>query len=161
MLHAKCFLSAQATISRVSHAPNQIGTNVNVVIVGCGRVGARIAATLDQAGHRVSVVDVSSASFRRLPQDFSGKAIVGTGIDEDVLKSADIEEADAFFAVTNGDNTNIMTAQVAQTVFEVPRVVARIYDPVREDTYRRMGIHTVCPTTTIAGLMLDAVPGAT
>jgi trk system potassium uptake protein TrkA len=133
---------------------------VNVVIVGCGRVGARIAATLDQAGHRVSVVDMSSSAFRRLPQDFSGKAIVGTGIDEDVLKSADIEEADAFFAVTNGDNTNIMTAQIAQTVFGIPQVVARIYDPVREDTYRRMGIHTVCPTTTIASLMLSAVQGA-
>lgn len=133
---------------------------MNVVIVGCGRVGARIAATLDQAGHRVSVVDSNSSAFRRLPQDFSGKAIVGTGIDEDVLKSADIEEADAFFAVTNGDNTNIMTAQVAQVVFEVQHVVARIYDPVREDTYRRMGIHTVCPTTTIASLMLSSIQGA-
>jgi trk system potassium uptake protein TrkA len=132
---------------------------VNVVIVGCGRVGARIAATLDQAGHHVSVVDINSAAFRRLPQDFSGKAIVGIGIDEDVLKAADIEEADAFFAVTNGDNTNIMTAQIAQTVFDIPHVVARIYDPVREDTYRRMGIHTVCPTTTIASLMLSAIQG--
>ena len=130
---------------------------MNVVIVGCGRVGARIAATLDQAGHRVSVVDLSAAAFRRLPQDFSGKAVVGTGIDEDVLKSADIEEAGAFFAVTNGDNTNIMSAQIAQTVFQIPQVVARIYDPVREDTYRRMGIHTICPTTTIASLMLSAI----
>jgi len=133
---------------------------VNVVIVGCGRVGARIAATLDQAGHRVSVVDLSSAAYKRLPQDFAGKAIVGTGIDEDVLKSADIEEADAFFAVTNGDNTNIMSSQIAQTVFEIQNVVARIYDPVREDTYRRMGIHTVCPTTTIASLMLSAIQGS-
>ncbi|HEX5165328.1 MAG TPA: TrkA family potassium uptake protein [Thermomicrobiales bacterium] len=133
---------------------------MNVVIVGCGRVGARIAATLDQAGHRVSVVDNNPAAFRRLPQDFSGKAIVGMGIDEDVLKAADIEEADAFFAVTNGDNTNIMTAQIAQTVFDIQHVVARIYDPVREDTYRRMGIHTVCPTTTIASLMLSAIQGA-
>jgi trk system potassium uptake protein TrkA len=133
---------------------------VNVVIVGCGRVGARIAATLDQAGHRVSVVDINAAQFRRLPQDFSGKAIVGTGIDEDVLKSADIEDAEAFFAVTQGDNTNIMSAQIAQTVFEIPHVVARIYDPVREDTYRRMGIHTVCPTTTIASLMLSSIQGA-
>lgn len=133
---------------------------MNVVIVGCGRVGARIAATLDQAGHRVSIIDLNLAAFRRLPQDFSGKSIVGTGIDEDVLKSADIEEADAFFAVTNGDNTNIMSAQIAQVVFEIPHVVARIYDPVREDTYRRMGIHTVCPTTTIASLMLSSIQGA-
>ena len=134
---------------------------MNVVIVGCGRVGARIAATLDQAGHRVSVVDLNASQFRRLPQDFAGKSIVGTGIDEDVLKAADIEDADAFFAVTQGDNTNIMSAQIAQTVFEVPQVVARIYDPVREDTYRRMGIHTVCPTTTIASLMLSAIQGTT
>ena len=130
---------------------------MNVVIVGCGRVGARIAATLDQGGHRVSIVDVNSGAFRRLPQDFSGRAIIGTGIDEDVLKAAGIEDANAFFAVTNGDNTNIMTAQVAHSVFEVPHVVARIYDPVREDTYRRMGIHTVCPTTTIASLMLSSI----
>ena len=132
---------------------------MNVVIVGCGRVGARIAATLDQAGHRVSVIDMNPNAFRRLPQDFSGKAIVGTGIDEDVLKSADIEEADAFFACTQGDNTNIMSAQIAQVVFDVDQVVARIYDPVREDTYRRIGIHTVCPTTTISSLMLSAIQG--
>jgi trk system potassium uptake protein TrkA len=82
---------------------------------------------------------------------------VGIGIDEDVLRSAGIETADVFIAVTNGDNTNIMAAQLAQTVFNVPAVVARIYDPVREETYRRLGIHTVCPTTTIAALMLSAI----
>jgi trk system potassium uptake protein TrkA len=130
---------------------------VNVVIVGCGRVGARIAATLDQSGHRVSIVDMNPSAFRRLPQDFSGRAVIGTGIDEDVLKAAGIEDAQTFFAVTNGDNTNIMTAQVAQKVFDVPHVVARIYDPVREETYKRMGIHTICPTTTIAALMLDTL----
>lgn len=130
---------------------------MNVVIIGCGRVGARIAASLDQAGHTVAIVDLLPAAFRRLPQEFSGRGIVGIGIDEDVLKSAGIEQADAFIAVTNGDNTNIMAAQLAQTMFNVPTVVARIYDPVREETYRRMGIHTVCPTTTIASLMLDAI----
>ena len=130
---------------------------MNVVIIGCGRVGARLAATLDHGGHRVAIVDLQPASFRRLPQDFSGRAIIGIGIDEDVLKSAGIEEADAFFAVTNGDNTNIMAAQLAQTMFNVPHVAARIYDPVREDTYRRMGIHTVCPTTTITSLLLSSI----
>lgn len=133
---------------------------MNVVIIGCGRVGARLAATLDHGGHRVSIVDLQPAAFRRLPQDFSGKAIIGIGIDEDVLKSAGIEEADAFFAVTNGDNTNIMAAQLAQTMFNVPHVAARIYDPVREETYRRMGINTVCPTTTITSLFLNSLQGS-
>jgi trk system potassium uptake protein len=130
---------------------------VNVVIVGCGRVGARIAASLDQSGHNVSIVDTQSAAFRRLPQDFRGRAVIGIGIDEDVLKAAGIEEADAFFAVTNGDNTNIMAAQIAKTVFGIKHVSCRIYDPVREETYRKMGIQTVCPTTTIASLMLSSV----
>ncbi|HUG16045.1 MAG TPA: TrkA family potassium uptake protein [Thermomicrobiales bacterium] len=130
---------------------------MNVVIVGCGRVGARVATILDQGGHRVSIVDTDSSAFRRLPQDFGGNAVIGIGIDEDVLKSAGIEDADAFFSVTNGDNTNIMAAQLAQKVFEVKHVCARIYDPVREETYRRMGIVTVCPTTTIASLMLSTL----
>lgn len=130
---------------------------MNVVIVGCGRVGARLATSLDQSGHRVAIVDTDSASFRRLPQDFSGRTIVGIGIDEDVLRSAGIEDADAFFAVTNGDNTNIMASQLAYKVFNVNHVCARIYDPVREETYRRMGIVTVCPTTTIASLMLSTL----
>jgi trk system potassium uptake protein TrkA len=130
---------------------------LNVVIVGCGRVGARLATTLDQAGHRVSIVDLDSASFRRLPHDFGGRTVVGIGIDEDVLKSAGIEVADAFFAVTNGDNTNIMASQLAQKIFNVAHVCARIYDPVREETYRRMGIVTVCPTTTISSLMMSTL----
>jgi trk system potassium uptake protein TrkA len=130
---------------------------MNVVIVGCGRVGARLANTLDQSGHHVSIVDLHAAAFRRLSQDFNGSTVIGTGIDEDVLKSAGIEDADAFIAVTNGDNTNIMAAQIAQVVFETPHVTARIYDPVREDTYRRMGINTICPTTTIASLIMSTI----
>lgn len=130
---------------------------MNIVIVGCGRVGARLANTLDQNGHRVSIVDLHAAAFRRLSPDFTGLTIIGTGIDEDVLRSAGIDEADAFIAVTNGDNTNIMAAQIAQTVFNIPNVTARIYDPVREDTYRRMGINTICPTTTIASLIMSTI----
>ena len=130
---------------------------MNVVIVGCGRVGARIANTLDQGGHDVSVVDINASAFRRLLPDFSGTTVIGTGIDEDVLKSANIENADAFVAVTNGDNTNVMAAQIAQVVYNVPHVTARIYDPVREDTYRRMGINTICPTTTIASLIMSTI----
>ena len=133
---------------------------MKVVIMGCGRVGARIAAILDHNGHDVAVIDLDSRAFNRLPADFRGETIIGTGIDEDVLRQAGIEDATAFVAVTNGDNRNIMAAQVARLVFEVPEVVCRIYDPVREDTYRRLGLTTVCPTTTISAIVLDQVIGA-
>lgn len=130
---------------------------MNVVIMGCGRVGARVATLLENAGNTVTVIDVDSRAFRRLPATFAGETVIGTGIDEDVLRKAGIEEADAFIAVTNGDNRNIMAAQVARLIFQVPEVVCRIYDPVREDTYRRLGLTTVCPTTTMSAIILDNV----
>jgi trk system potassium uptake protein TrkA len=130
---------------------------MKAVIMGCGRVGARVAGLLDHTGNEVTVIDVDSKSFRRLPSGFGGETIIGTGIDEDVLRRAGIEDADAFIAVTNGDNRNIMAAQVARLIFGVPEVVCRIYDPVREDTYRRLGLTTVCPTTTISAIILDQV----
>jgi trk system potassium uptake protein TrkA len=130
---------------------------MKAVVMGCGRVGARIAGLLDNSGHAVTVIDTDSRAFRRLPAGFGGETVIGTGIDEDVLRRAGIEDADAFIAVTNGDNRNIMASQVARLVFEVPEVVCRIYDPVREDTYRRLGLTTVCPTTTISAIILDHV----
>ena len=130
---------------------------MRAVVMGCGRVGARIAGLLDQSGNTVTVIDTDSRAFRRLPAGFGGETVIGTGIDEDVLRRAGIEDADAFIAVTNGDNRNIMAAQVARLIFEVPEVVCRIYDPVREDTYRRLGLTTVCPTTTISAIILDHV----
>jgi len=133
---------------------------MKVVVMGCGRVGARISSILNHNGHDVSIIDVDPRAFRRLAADFNGTTIIGTGIDEDVLRTAGIEQASAFVAVTNGDNRNIMAAQVARLVFNVPEVVVRIYDPVREDTYRRLGLNTVCPTTTISALILDHVIGA-
>lgn len=133
---------------------------MKVVIMGCGRVGARIATILDHNGHDVTVVDTDSRAFRRLSNDFKGDTVIGTGIDEDVLRMAGIERAKAFVAVTNGDNRNIMAAQVARLMFKVPEVVCRIYDPVREDAYRRLGLTTVCPTTTISAQILDHVIGA-
>ena len=96
---------------------------MKVVIMGCGRVGARIASILDHNGHRVTVIDTDSRAFRRLPADFKGDTIIRTGIDEDVLCSEGIEEATALIAVTNGDNRNIMEAQVACIVFMVPEAV--------------------------------------
>ena len=125
--------------------------------MGCGRVGARVAGLLDHSGNEISVIDTDSRSFRRLPAGFGGETVIGTGIDEDVLRKAGIEDAEAFIAVTNGDNRNIMAAQVARLIFEVPQVICRIYDPVREDTYRRLGLTTVCPTTTISAIILDHV----
>lgn len=132
---------------------------MKVVIVGCGRVGARIATQLDRQGHDVSIVDTQTSAFRRLAPDFSGRAITGTGIDEDVLRSAGISEADAFIAVTNGDNRNLMAAQVAKVIFGVDKVAARVYDPVRAETFRGMGIETICSTTTMSEIFLESVAG--
>lgn len=120
---------------------------MHVVIVGCGRVGSTLATMLDRGGHSVAVVDQNSHAFSRLPEEFHGQAVVGTGIDEDVLRRAGIEHADAFAAVMTADNRNIMAAQVAKHVFHVGKVVCRIYDPLREETYRDLGLETICPTT--------------
>jgi trk system potassium uptake protein TrkA len=132
---------------------------MNVVIMGCGRVGSRVASILDHNGHTVSVIDTHASSFRRLPREFGGDTIIGTGIDEDVLRQAGIKQAHAFIAVTNGDNRNIMAGQVARVMFDVSQVIVRIYDPVREDTFRRLGLSTICPTTTISALIIDQVMG--
>jgi trk system potassium uptake protein TrkA len=119
---------------------------MNIIILGCGRVGIYLAQALDAAGHAVTVVDRNRDAFARLGSQYGGKMVLGTGIDEDVLRKAGIEDADAFIAVTNGDNTNAMAAQIAKHVFNVPRVVARLYDPIREETYRLLGLETVCST---------------
>jgi trk/ktr system potassium uptake protein len=130
---------------------------VKVVVMGCGRVGAETASQLDRAGHEVTVVDIDSRSFRRLPENFGGDTVIGTGIDEDVLRRTGIQDADAFVAVTNGDNRNIMASQVARLVFNVPQVICRIYDPVRAETYGRLGLTTVCPTITISSIVVDHI----
>lgn len=130
---------------------------MNFVILGAGRVGSRMATLLDSKGHNVSIIDKNSDAFRRLPANFHGLAVVGVGIDEDVLKSAGIEQADVFAAVTNGDNTNIMASQIAKEIFNVPRVIARIYDPIREDTYHALGLETICPTTLISNQIINDV----
>ena len=133
---------------------------MKVVIMGCGRVGSQLATRLDREGHRVSVIDLYAKSFRRLPDDFRGLTVVGTGIDEDVLRSAGIEGADAFVAVTEGDNRNIMAAQVAREIFGVQECVARIYDPAREEIYREIGLDTICPTKLVSSLAYDRLVAA-
>lgn len=130
---------------------------MKVVIVGCGRVGARIATFLDQQGHDVSIVDRQTTAFRRLNPDFAGRAVTGTGIDEDVLRSAGITEADAFIAVTDGDNRNLMAAQVAKEMFGVEKVAARVYDPVRAATFREMGIETISSTIIMSDLFVETI----
>jgi trk system potassium uptake protein TrkA len=119
---------------------------VKTIILGCGRVGAALAQQLESASNEVVIIDRNQDAFARLGPDFSGGMVLGTGIDEDVLRKAGIEGADAFVAVTNGDNTNAMSAQIAKLIFHVPHVVARLYDPIREETYRTLGLETVSPT---------------
>lgn len=128
---------------------------MNVVIMGCGRVGAQLASLLDADGHKVTVLDVDAHSFRRLPPSFGGTALVGNGTNEDVLKKAGIGEAEAFVAVTQGDNRNVMAAQIARNIFSVPKVLCRVYDPLRKDIYEALGIDAVSPTTVFAQLLRD------
>jgi len=128
---------------------------MKVVIMGCGRVGAQLASLLCADGHTVSILDTDAHSFRRLPPDFSGTALIGNGIDEEALKRAGIEEADAFVAVTQGDNRNVMAAQVAKHIFNVPRVTCRIYDPLRRDLYATLGIEAISPTTIFAQILRE------
>jgi len=123
---------------------------MKIVILGCGRVGARLAQLMEEDGHKVSIIDADPLSFSRLYEGFNGQTTLGTGIDVDVLKSAGIGDADAFAAVTNFDNTNIMACEVAKEIFGTKRVLARIYDPGRENLYHQLGLETVCPTTLIS-----------
>jgi trk system potassium uptake protein TrkA len=132
---------------------------MNVVIMGCGRVGAQLAAMLDEDGHRVTILDTEPYSFRRLPSTFQGTAIVGNGTDEDSLRKAGIEEADAFVAVTQGDNRNVMAAQLAKHIFNVPKVACRVYDPLRKELYHTLGLKTISPTTVGAKLLADVIVG--
>jgi trk system potassium uptake protein TrkA len=128
-----------------------------IILVGCGRVGAQLATMLSQEGHAVVVVDSDPDSFNRLSENFSGSTIQGNGIDEDVLRGAGIERADAVVTATNGDNTNIMVAQIAQKIYGVEGVVARCNDPVRSNAYEMLGLKTICPTTVGAEMLREAI----
>lgn len=132
---------------------------MRVVVLGCGRVGSTIATTMAREGHDVTIIDSNPDSFRRLGNGFTGRTVTGSGIDEDTLRKADVGTADAFVAVTNGDNRNIMSVQLAKVRFKVPKVVARIYDPIRAAAYADLGIETVCTTCVGAGLIRDKVLG--
>jgi trk system potassium uptake protein TrkA len=133
------------------------GRKTDVVILGCGRVGSRLAVTMANEGYDVAVVDTDQHSFRRLPDDFRGRTILGTGIDEDVLRRAGITQARTFIAASENDNTNIMAAQIAQKVFGVPDVVARVYEVERARAFAQLGLKIVCPTATVVSLIREQV----
>jgi trk system potassium uptake protein TrkA len=132
---------------------------MRVVIVGCGRLGSLVARGLDREGHQVTVIDRQADAFQRLGTDFGGETVLGTGIDEDVLREARIEQADAFVAASDSDTTNIMAAQVAKEIFGIAKVVARIYEPQHEEIYRSLGIDTISPTAVGARLIREALAG--
>lgn len=133
---------------------------MNVLIMGCSRLGARIATMLDEAGHDITVMDISASSFRRLPPGYRGKKVVGNGMDGPALERAGIRNADAFMAVTQGDNRNYFASQMAREVYGVARVLCRVYDPDRAELYRELGIETFSPTSIGAQRMVEMLLGS-
>lgn len=134
---------------------------MRVIIVGCGRVGARTAAELDERGEQVTVIDPSQRAFNRLPPTFRGNTVRGSGTDEDVIRQAGAEQADLLIALSEGDNRNTMAAQLGKHVFGIPRVIAKINDPMRAEAYRTLGLETMCRTVILSGaLVTAAVQGA-
>lgn len=130
---------------------------MRTIIVGCGRVGAGIAGRLAEAGDDVTVIDVRTEAFDRLPEGFPGDAVRADGTDEDVLRRIGIEGSDRFFALTEGDNRNILSAQLAAETFSVPLVVAKVNDPVRAKAYAAMGIAIICRTDMMVESLADFV----
>ena len=134
---------------------------MRVIIVGCGRVGARVAAELDQRGEHVIVIDTNPRAFNRLPQGFKGETVRGNGTDEDVMRTAGAEQADLLMALTEGDNRNALAAQLGKHTFGVPRVIAKVNDPLRGEAYRALGLETICRTIILGdALVTAAVEGA-
>ncbi len=129
---------------------------MRVIIIGCGRVGARTAALLDERGDSVTVIDVNVRAFNRLPPTFGGVTVRGSGGDEDVLRGAGAEMSDLLMALTEGDNRNAMSAQLGKHTFGIPRVIAKINDPVRAEAYRSLGLETICRTVILADALVTA-----
>lgn len=128
-----------------------------VIIVGCGRVGSELAKILSKEGHDVVIIDKNQNAFLRLGETFNGVTICGNGFGLEILKSSGIEKADAFCALTNGDNTNLMAAQVAKKIFGVPRVIARVYDPQRAAVFQSFGLDIISGTVLIAAMVRDKI----
>lgn len=130
---------------------------MNIIIVGCGRVGSQLALLLSQEGHNVVIVDKNPESFKRLGGAFNGVTAAGNGFDEVFLKELKIDRQDAFVAVTSGDNTNLMATQIAKKIFKVPRVIARVYDPKRADIYKKLGMDIISGTALVAAMIRDKI----
>ncbi len=128
-----------------------------VIIVGCGRVGSELAKLLTGEGYNVVVIDRNRASFERLGNTFNGLTMVGNGFDLELLKQAGIEKTNAFCAVTNGDNTNLISSQVAKKIFKVPKVIARVYDPLRAHIYANLGLDIISGTVLFASMLRDKI----
>ena len=135
---------------------------MHILIVGCGRVGSELAGALSREGHTVAIVDANESAFDLLPPDYSGYCTVGIPIDLDVLREAGIENCDALAAVSQDDNTNIMVCQLAKEYFHLENILARIYDPRRENVFSHFGLRTVCPTRltveTVKNILLQDKP---
>jgi len=128
-----------------------------VIIVGCGRVGTELAKLLSGEGHDVVVIDKSPEALKRLGDTFNGLTMVGNGFDLALLKQVGIEKADAFCAVTDGDNTNLISAQVAKKIFSVPKVFARVYDPQRAHIYTALGLDIISGTMLLSAMLRDKI----
>jgi len=128
-----------------------------VIILGCGRVGSELAKLLSNEGHNIVVIDKDQVSLDRLGGTFNGLTLVGNGFDLGLLKQAGIEKADAFCAVTDGDNTNLVSAQVAKKIFKVPKVIARVYDPQRAHIYAALGLDIISGTILFAAMLRDKI----
>ena len=129
---------------------------MRVIIIGCGRVGAQTAAELDKRGDHVTVIDTEQRAFNRLPSTFGGVTARGSGADEDILRGAGAELADLLMALTEGDNRNALAAQVAKHTFHVPRVIAKVNDPLRAEAYRALGLETICRTVILTDALVTA-----
>ena len=128
---------------------------MKVMVVGCGRVGAGVAARLARAGHDVTILDTATRAFDRLPPDFGGRAIRGDGTDEDVLRRAGLAGSDVFMALTEGDNRNVVMAQLARETFVVPQVIAKVNDPLRAEAFAALGLATLCRTNILEDALLS------
>ena len=128
-----------------------------VIIMGCGRLGAELAMMLERDQHEVVVLDIDKYAFDHLNTDFKGRKILGDGTDQDTLRRAGAERADAFVAATRGDNRNALAAQIAQHVFNIGRVSSVIFDPMREEVYRSLGLRTINPTKLEAELLRELI----
>jgi trk system potassium uptake protein TrkA len=130
---------------------------MKVIIMGCGRMGAQLASMLEADDHEVTILDVDKFAFDHLPANFKGRKILGDGMDQDTLRRAGAETADAFVAATRGDNRNALAAQIARHVFQIKRVGSVIFDPIREEIYRDLGLRTINPTKIEAQLLRESI----